>query len=126
MGKKGSNIFLLLAVGACLVWSCAKKDEARVIPRAVFSKIYAEMFLTDQWMLINDGNRQFPDTTLFYEPIFNKYGFTTDDYLRSVDYYLNDPERFARIVDKSVKILKEKQEGIEVIDKEERKIQDEL
>lgn len=65
-------------------------------------------------MLDNAGKRQLPDTTLYYEPVFNKYGYTTDDYLHSVDYYISDPERFSRILDKSVKILEEKQAEIEV------------
>ena len=83
------------------------------------------MFVVDQWMVDNAGKHQMPDTTLYYEPVFNKYGYTTDDYLHSVDHYLSDPERFSRILDKSVRILKEKQAGIEVENEQEITLNDE-
>lgn len=83
------------------------------------------MFVVDQWMVDNAGKHQMPDTTLYYEPVFNKYGYNTDDYLHSVDHYLSDPERFSRILDKSVRILKEKQAGIEVENEQEITLNDE-
>lgn len=125
MHRKGSYIVLAFLLCACLLGSCRRKDEARVIPRNVMAKIYAEMFVVDQWMVDNAGKHRMPDTTLYYEPVFNKYGYTTDDYLHSVDHYLSDPERFSRILDKSVRILKEKQAGIELESEQEITLNDE-
>ena len=85
--------------------SCSKKVD--VIPRATMSKIYAELFVADSWLNMGDPEDKYAaDTTAFYEPIFEKFGFTTEDYLASVEYYLNDPERFARIVKKTRTMLK--------------------
>lgn len=125
MHRKGSYIVLAFLLCACLLGSCHKKDKAHVIPRNVMAKIYAEMFVVDQWMVDNAGKHQMPDSTLYYEPVFNKYGYTTDDYLHSVDHYLSDPERFSRILDKSVRILKEKQAGIELESEQEITLNDE-
>ena len=85
--------------------SCSKKAD--VIPRATMSKIYAELFVTDSWINMADPEDKYAaDTTALYEPVFKKYGFTTEDYLASVEYYLNDPERFGRIVKKTRALLK--------------------
>ena len=40
-----------------------------------------------------------------YEPILNEYGYTKADYRKSVDEYMNDPERFSRILRTTVEIF---------------------
>ena len=45
------------------------------------------------------------DTTLFYEPILEEYGYTKADYVKSVGKYMEDPEKFADIFKESKKIL---------------------
>ena len=125
MHRRWSYIVLAFLFCACLLGSCRKKDSASVIPRNVMAKIYADMFVVDQWMMNSAGKHQFPDTTLYSEPIFNKYGYTTDDYLHSVDHYISDPERFSRILDKSVKLLKEKQSELNAESKQEIMLNDE-
>lgn len=80
--------------------SCSKKGD--VIPRSTLSKIYAELFIADSWLSVAPlEDRNAADTLAFYEPVFKEYGYTTSDYLTSVEYYLNDPERFARILKKT-------------------------
>ncbi len=69
------------------------------------AKIYAEMLLTDQWINSTPGMRMIADTSLVYEPILKKFGHTSADYRKSVDYYLNDPDTYADIMKKTVKIL---------------------
>ncbi len=96
----------LAAAVACLLSSCSKDVE--IIPRAEMSRIYADMLVADSWLMgSNPEERNMTDTTAFYEPVFKKYGYTTSDYLASVDYYLNDPERFSRILRKTQQILDE-------------------
>ena len=87
-----------------LAASC-RKDGAEVIPRGKLSKIYAEMLVTDQWIITTPGVRLIADTTLVYEPILQKYGYDSDDYRKSIDYYMNDPERFARIFRTTAEII---------------------
>ena len=83
--------------------SCGK-DEGKVIPRSKLADIYAEMFLTDQW--INTlPLRKIADTSLVYEPILERYGYSTKDYQKTVEVYLDDPERFSRVLRTTVEIL---------------------
>ena len=110
---------ILLAV-ACLFFlvSCGGGKE-KVIPRAKMAEIYAEMFVTDQWIVSNPSLRRKADTSLVYAPILEKYGYTSADYRRSVDKYMDDPERFARILRSTAGILEKR---IEVLNKDKEEL----
>lgn len=101
------NIIIMVALAACVLTSCGK-DEAEVIPRSKLARIYAEMLMTDQWITATSGVRLIADTSLVYEPILEKYGYDIEDYLHSVDRYMDDPERFARIFRTSGDILEKR------------------
>ena len=88
---------ILPLIAAVLFTSCSK-HEVEVIPRSKMADIYMEMFMTDQWISSTPSMRVVADTSLVYEPILAKYGYDKLDYIYSVDYYMNDPERFARIL----------------------------
>ena len=96
------HILPLLAV---VVFASCGKDEAEVIPRKKMAQIYAEMLMTDQWISNTPGMRMIADTSLVYEPILERYGYDHLDYLKSVDHYMNDPERFSRILRTSGELL---------------------
>ena len=86
-----------LAVLMCGIISSCAKEDTEVIPRKKMARIYAEMLMTDQWVTSVPGIRMIADTSLVYEPILEKYGYDSDDYRRSIEAYMDDPERFARI-----------------------------
>ena len=90
---------------ACIV-SCGKK--ARIIPEAKLSQIYAEMFMADEWLREHPAAHKTADTTLFYEPIFTKFGYTTADYIVTVDKYMYKPEEFVKVFEKTKQILDRK------------------
>lgn len=114
--------FFLQIMAICLslsaLFSCGG-DEPVVIPRAKLSEIYAEMLVTDQWIISTPSVRQIADTSLVYEPILNKYGYTREDYNKSVGYYMDDPERFARIFRTTAEILDERIKELEIRKQEE-------
>ena len=98
------HIAVLAASVIVLLPSC-RKDDAEVIPRSELSRIYAEMLLTDQWILNTPNVRNIADTSLVYEPILEKYGYDPDDYRKSIDVYMDDPERFAKIFRETSELL---------------------
>jgi len=69
----------------------------KLIPRKELTQIVGEMLVRDQQIRGNRTLRHMGDTTYVYEGIFEKYGYTTDDYLYSIEHYLRDPERFSRV-----------------------------
>lgn len=99
-------------VAAAVLFSCKGRD--RVIPVKVFSKIYAEMFITDQWLKEQKVLRKTADTAMVYEPIFQRYGYTVDDYRRSVDYYTREPETFSKVFEGARVMLQAKLDSLTV------------
>jgi hypothetical protein len=98
------HILVVLAVLLAIFPSC-RRERVRVIPRSKLARIYAEMLVTDQWAQSTPSLRRIADTSLVYEPILEKYGYTSEDYQLSVDSYMDDPERFSRILRSTSKIL---------------------
>ena len=93
----------VLAAAALLVISCGR--NGRVIPAHKLSKIYAEMLVLDQRIRNNPQLASTADTTLVYEPILNKYGYSGKDYAKSVARYMKDPEAFGKIFKDTREIL---------------------
>ena len=126
--ERFTRIVLAVLVSAVCLCSCGR--EGRVIPKSKLSKIYAELFLADAWLVSGAPMeaKEKADTMAFYEPVFEKYGYTVEDYWASVSYYLQDPDRFSRILNKSNVILetefnaleKQRQDAIESDKQEER------
>lgn len=110
---------LHIICGIALVLSLIGCNKGpRVIPRGKMARIYAEMFVTDQWINITPSVKRIADTSLVYEPILEKYGYTSEDYRRSVDVYMNDPERFSRILRTTVGILDKEISGLKELKEE--------
>lgn len=117
MKKRLANI-LAVALSAVIFLASCGNDEAEVIPRDELAKIYAEMLLTDQWIINTPNVRLIADTSLVYAPIFERYGYDADDYRKSIGHYMDDPERFARIFRETGEIL-----DARLADLEERKVE---
>lgn len=98
---------LCLLAAVILISSCSK-EEGKVIPRGKLAKIYAEMLMVDQWIQDSPSIRYIADTTLVYDPVLEKYGYSKLDYVHTVDVYLNDPERFSRVWRSTSEILEKR------------------
>ena len=109
--KRGLHTILAVLVAVTALFSCTR---GRVIPRSTFVKIYADMFLADEWIKDNPDKRRQVDTSLVYEAIFESYGYTTDDYLKSVEHYMTDTERYSRMLKKAGDILERKGKAIRI------------
>lgn len=95
---KGMLRIVLPLIAVVLSAVSCGHDDGRVIPARKMERIYREMFLADQWLEDNPDKKDMADTTWFYAPIFEKYGFTLKDYQKSVDRYLSDPKRYAEML----------------------------
>ena len=92
-------VYALLALSGC--------GRGRVIPMNKFAEIYADLCVADQWINQHPDMRSQADTTQFYEAVFRKHGYRFADYQRSMDYYLDYPEKYVRIVQRADAILLE-------------------
>ena len=94
---------VLLVSGIAVSMACSHKP--RRIPPDTMSEIYADMLLAGEWLQEHKEYDRKADTTLFYEPIFRKYGYTFADYDASLSHYVCKPKEFAAILEKSADIL---------------------
>lgn len=90
-----------IAMLVLLATLCACGRGTRVIPPEKFSRLYFDMFLADQWLRDNSRERPVADTTLFFDPIFRRHHVTFEEYDRSVQYYLDRPEQFEKILSRT-------------------------
>lgn len=97
---------LLSVLGSC--------RDSRVIDEEDMSKIYAEMLMTDQWINSTPDVRRIADTSLVYEPILRKYGYTSEDYRYSINYYLDHDDDFADIMKGTIRILDARKAALEL------------
>ena len=118
MKKISEYIILALLVCACLFPSCRR---ARIIGQKDMSDIYAEMYLADQWLNDNSFAKRTADTTRFYESIFRKFGYNFADYDASVNYYLNRPEKYKKLVERASKKLRATAQSLEEFEKKVEK-----
>lgn len=113
--KRIIGYFFIALIFLSIPASCTRR--ARVIPKSKLEKIYMEMLLVDQWIGIEWSNTRVADTSVVYEQIFEKYGYTSNDYRKSVSYYMEDPDRFAKIFENISNALTTK---ANIIDKEQK------
>lgn len=106
-------LFAVLAAFA----GCARGP--RLIPAKTMAKLYREFHLTDEWLL-QHGKRRMADTARVYEPVLNRYGYTTDDYLYSVRHYMADPERFSKQIKAGMEQLEEERLRLTELRKQRR------
>ncbi len=88
--------FLCLALALLSLCCCSRKGK--VIPRDEMADIYYDMFMADQWLQDHREFRETADTTLFYEALFRRHGYSTADYFQSVKHYMRDPKRYSRMM----------------------------
>ena len=117
MKLKVGHIALAVLVLLLLLPGCGRRG--RVIPAGKLAEIYVDMFLADQWVSDNYSTRRVADTCDFYGPIFKAHGYTFKDYDRSVNHYLQNPEGYSHLLEKSVDILEKRIKSLK--DEQERR-----
>ena len=117
-------LFLLLGI----LSSCRR--EGRIIPRSRMTEIYVEMFVADQRIASSPEIRRTADTSWVYEPIFEKYGYNSDDYRASVAHYMKDPDRYARIlresgamIERHLKELRKEKKRLEMLEQMKEQVE---
>lgn len=87
--------WFIALLALALVLSCR---GPKLIEREEMEQIFYEMLLQDQLVKQNHTLKRQADTSLVYEGIFEAHGYTTDDYLYSLKYYLEEPARMEKVM----------------------------
>lgn len=86
--------WLHIALVVLLVAACGP----RKIPREEMEQIMFDVLVQDQQIKQDKILKKQADTSLVYEGIFEAYGYDTDDFLYSLEYYLENPARMEKIM----------------------------
>lgn len=62
-------------------------------------EIMYQLLIQDQQIKHDVALRRQADTCLVYEGIFESFGYDTDDFLNSLDYYLAEPAKFEKVME---------------------------
>lgn len=116
-------LFLALALLALATSSCGPKD---VIPVEDMTSIFCEFYMTDRYLDENPELRAQADTTIVYLPVLRKYGYSQDQFLNSVKYYLTEPEKFNAIFRRVQARMSEREKELNQIPNEPVIIQENL
>lgn len=98
-------LMILLAAASC-------GNKKNIIKEDKFALIISEMYLADQFVEQNPHYRGQADTLNLYTTIFTKYGYTRDDYMNSVKYYLQKGNTYKKIHRQAREILAQREREI--------------
>ena len=84
-----------------------------IIPKKDMVLILKQIYLTDGVVSISDKDLSYKDSIAYYEPILQKYGYTTAEFDSSIKYYAQRTEEFDEIFDKVILELSKQQELFE-------------
>lgn len=105
----------------CLAVSLASCTPRGIIPKKKLAAIHADMFMFDQYAASDNAMKRFTDTCAVYKPLLRSYGYTAEDYYRSVDYYLENIRDMEDVLDMTGIILnKRKAKILKTIEKNSR------
>lgn len=99
-------LMLLLALAGC-------RKGPKIIPQKEFGSLYAELLLADQWVKTHTAQRSKADTSFVYAEVLRKHGYTKEQVVASMKYYLRDPLRYKRAMDVAVASLEKHQNEVE-------------
>lgn len=99
-------LFLILPL-ALLCTSCSEK---KYIPKEDMAAIVYDCILTDKYLETEMPYRAQADTTLVYLPVLEKHGYTQDQFLESLKYWLSQPKEMKEIYNLARTQMKERRE----------------
>ena len=87
--------------------SCGPRAD---IPKKKMIQIYYEISLLDHYVEHNPQMRAQSDSMKVYAPLLDKYGYTEEEFINSINFYLRDPEKFMKILQAVETKLKEREQ----------------
>ncbi len=103
-----NQFFRILVLAAFVAISCSRE----VIDGDDMPKILADMYMTDRAILSNPMSIRGTDSSRVYESLFNKYGYTTEDFTYTLDYYLPRPTKLKIYFTEAKTILENREKQV--------------
>lgn len=97
------RLFKAIILPLLIFTSCGENR----IPRQKMSKIIAEIYISDRYINSNYELVRAVDSSFLYEPIFNKYGYTTKEFINTINFYVERPAKLKTIYISARQILED-------------------
>ncbi|MBO7249376.1 MAG: DUF4296 domain-containing protein [Bacteroidales bacterium] len=105
----------ILILATITITSCRPKN---IIPRNDMADIYYDFYRADRYLDVKEMH-DLGDSVNIYIPIIESHGYSIDDYLTTVEYYLHKPEILTKIFKQTEAKLKERKELLDKLIAEE-------
>lgn len=99
------SLVRIVLLSAMLLSAAGCRKGPEIIPEKDFGRLYAELLVTDQWVSQHPATRRTADTTRVYAQVLESHGYTDEQVVASMKYYLRDPRRYKRALDVTVATL---------------------
>lgn len=112
------NLRFLTIIGIGILAACSEPEPD--IPIKKFAEIIYETHRTDAIIQVagfND-NRLNNDSLSYYNHIFKKYGISREDFIKTIQWYVDNPEKFQELYTEEMKIVAQKEEQYEELKKQ--------
>ncbi len=97
--------------------ACSKREKGNIIPRRDLVPLLVDIHITDAIALNNIISGEFGglDSSMLYQAVLDKYGYTKDELVQTLRYYSSEPEKLIEIYDDVFSTLsKESEEAKEL------------
>ncbi len=93
--------WLFISLMLLSIVACNKSEYDNIIPRRVLVPLLVDMHIADAIALNTIVSNQFGglDSTILYQTVLEKYGYTKDDLVQTLEYYSSKPEKLIAIYD---------------------------
>jgi hypothetical protein len=100
-----------------MITACSSHKENKIIPQKDLVPLMVDMHIADAMALNYTINEQFGglDSALLYNTVLNKYGYTKEQFLNTLEYYSGKPEKLTKIYDEVFSILSKRAEEAKAI-----------
>ncbi len=96
---------LLLLTLLLILFSCSDRG---IIKKEELPPLIADLFIADKALSMDFQRMQSADTMAIYEPVLKKYGYTTEEFLATIDHYLPRPAKLKGFFTKAMEILEKR------------------
>lgn len=101
-------ITYLLAIISLITLSCNRG----VIPQSDMPKIIADMYMADRFVTSDYKLVLKADTLKIYEAVFRKHGYTSSQFVNTIDFYMTRPAKLKEFYAKAKEILEAREQNI--------------
>lgn len=112
-----TKAIVLIVVGVLGVVSCTPKG---IIPSKQMVDIYYDFYMADAY-IESKRMSEIGDSVLIYQPLIEKHGYTMDDYITSVDYYLQNIDGMIKILKGTERRIKDRIDYLNIVHDENSK-----